>query len=146
MPRYTFQLNDQTIIKAASIVHEHCCDTEFLDLIKEVPQFNDTPFKSDMVAKILRDIYFLEVTIKLYRPAWYWTKAIARADYDKKLIEFNAYKKMELADRIETIFHECCHVIGFVHTGNYVTEHNLRTVPFLASNIFVNYLKSTSII
>lgn len=140
--KFNLLLNDSNIRVACALVSYHYRDTEFLQTIGEQDKFNHTTRTPKEVALQITEFKDLEVTIKSYKPMWRWSKAIAYADYKTSTIYFNAYKDMSVVDRVETIFHESLHLIGFSHNGNYVTAYNLLSVPYKCSSLFVKYLKS----
>jgi len=140
------QINDPVICRASKIVLDHYGDYSFLDMIASVPKFNHTEMSSLEVSLQLLKMNDLNVTIRPWKPAWMWSKAIARADYKNALIEFNVRKTGTLQDRVETIWHECAHLVGFTHNGNNVTQYNLNTVPYLGASLFVKYLKKIQVL
>lgn len=140
------ELSDPIISQAARIVISHHKDPEFLDLIANVAKYNHTSMTSVQVSNEMAKLNDLNITIKPWRPLWWRSNAIARASYKDAVIEFNVYKIGSLQDRVETILHEATHLIGFTHDGNYVTPYNLGTVPYLASAIFIKYLKKIKVL
>lgn len=140
------ELYDPIISQAARLVIIHCVDKEFLSAVGNHPQFNHTSMTSLEVSQDILRLDSLDVTIRHFKPLWAWSKAIARADYKNALIEFNQRKIGSLQDRVETIMHECLHLCGYSHDGNYVTAYNLGTVPYAVSAIFIKHLKNIGVL
>lgn len=140
------RINDPIIAQAVRVVLDHSCDYTFLDMIASVPKFNHTEMTSKEVSQQLLKMDDLSVSIRPWKPAWMWSKAIARADYKNAIIEFNVRKTGTLQDRVETIWHECAHLVGFTHDGNRVTQYNLNTVPYLGASLFIKYLKKIQVL
>lgn len=136
------EMADPIIAHAARLVIIHCTDKDFISMVANHPKYNHTDLTPLQVSQELLKLDDLTVTIRPWKPLWAWSKAIARADYNNAVIEFNVRKTGTLQDRVETIFHECAHLVGFTHDGNYVTPYNLFTVPYYASALFVRHLKN----
>ena len=137
---YTVNIQDEKIKLGAYYVFRHYSDDKFLNRIRAVEKFNHTELNSyDVAYTIEFGLLKKQIEIRPYKSVNPWSKAIAYAKDDKIFI--NTRKKFGVLDRVETIFHESMHLIGFSHDGNFVTDYNLKTVPYLAANIFANYIK-----
>jgi hypothetical protein len=139
--KFNIEINDNTIRMAAIAVRNHYQDEAFLSKIRSVDSYNLTYYSPEMVSLVLRSSPAkLDITIKSYKSINPFSRVIAYADGN---IIFVNERKLNLPflDRVENIYHEMTHMIGFKHAGNYVTKFNLGTVPYLASNIFKNYIK-----
>lgn len=134
-------MQDQKISLAAYYVANNYFNEKFLEKIKAVQNFNHTELDSKEVAeKIWREFNKLNVNVVPYKTVNPWSKVIGYAKGNT--IYVNTRKSdLSLLDRIENIFHEATHLIGFSHDGNRVTNYNLKTVPYLSANIFKNFIK-----
>jgi hypothetical protein len=137
---YFLNIKDTNIRMAVFYVYRHYSDEEFLNQIRNVPKFNYTSLTSFQVAeKIEKEMFLKDITITPYKTFNPWSKVIAYAQNDTIFI--NTRKNFSIVDRVETIFHETMHIIGFEHQGNIPNSFNLKTVPYLAGNIFANYIR-----
>lgn len=128
------------IQEAARLVWKYHVDEDFLHDVAKIPTFNHTPFNGAAVAQQIQfQLPKQSITIKEFRPLYPWTKSIGRREGNTILL--NKYKLgLPLGDRVENLYHECMHVIGFEHRGNYVDAYNLRTVPYQVGNMFAKYV------
>lgn len=134
-------MNDENIRRAASITMKHYADAEFLNRLAKVKKFNHTDYSPLEVSKILpvamKDISLEVIPYKSINP---FSAAIGYAEGDKIFI--NTRKpNLPVMDRVQTLYHESCHVVGFTHKGNRPNMYNLGTVPYLAANIFMGYVR-----
>jgi hypothetical protein len=137
---YTIKLQDDKVRLAAAYVNLHHKDRKFLERVRAVDKYNHTNIHPIDVGNMIEfNLRNYEIDIVGYKPLNPWSKAIGYAK--GKTIYINERKSFDIFDRAETIFHETMHILGFSHKGNFVTEYNLKTVPYLTANIFVNYLK-----
>lgn len=137
---YDVKIPDLSVRMAAHYVYLHHQDPEFLKRIRSVKEFTHTKLHPIEVSKAIElNIIKLKIPIVGYKTVNPWSKAIGYAK--NGTIFINERKSFGVLDRAETILHETLHLIGFSHNGNRVTNYNLQSVPYLASNIFVNYLK-----
>jgi len=138
--RIICEINDETIRKASAIVMKHYKDDDFLEKLIEVDSFNHTHQSPIMVSFQLGNMpRSMTFTIKEYKSLNPFSKAIGYAK--DGIIYFNSRKSGTILDRVETIYHEITHLCGYSHNGNRVNSYNLLSVPYLASNIFKNYVK-----
>ena len=135
------QINDETIRRAASIVMKHYADEEFLRRIREVDNFNHTTFSPVQCAAVLpKHMQNLSVRIVPYMTFNPFSNVIGHAKSD--MIFVNTRKlHLPLMDRVQNIYHECTHLIGFSHKGNKPNAYNMKTVPYKAASIFSQYAK-----
>jgi len=138
--------NDDTIQKACYLLIRHCTDDEFLRMIGNMPFFNHTDMTPLQVSHEMEALQDLRVVISPWKPFWIWTKAIARADYKNSIIHVNMRINGSVQDRVETLMHEALHLIGFVHDGNYISQYNLSSVPYLGATIFIKHLKNIGVL
>lgn len=132
------QTKDDNVRKACEIVINHFKDDAFLKRVKEIDSFNYTNDPGIVVAHRIQ-CFNGEITIRSYRPWFRWTKAIG---YEKNgVIYINEYIKLPVLDRVENLYHEIIHSVGYSHKGNYVNEFNLQTAPYLVANMFKNYIQ-----
>jgi len=133
-------VNDENIRKAAMIVMKHYNDRAFAGLIINVQKFNHTEHSPVQVALVVEKVMdSLEVEIYSYKSINPWSKAVAYADGNK--IYFNSRKSASYIERAGTIMHECLHLVGYQHDGNYVTKYNLLTVPYKIQMLFERYIQ-----
>jgi len=133
-------VNDENIRKAAMIVMKHYNDRAFAGLIFNVEKFNHTEHSPVQVALVVEKVMdSLEVEIHSYRSLNPFSKVVAHAKDNK--IFFNARKSASYVDRAGTIMHECLHLVGYQHDGNYVTKYNLQTVPYKVQMLFERYIQ-----
>lgn len=133
-------VNDENIRKAASIVMKHYNDRQFLDLVMNVSNYNYTIHSPVQIALVVEKVMdSLEVEIKSYKSFNPWSNAVA---YVKgNTIYFNERKFGTVVDRCGTIMHECLHLVGYRHKGNYPNAFNLSTVPYKVQMLFERYIK-----
>lgn len=131
------QTSCENIEKARMIVMKHFRDAGFLSRVAEIERFNHS---SDSGALVTFNIigFTGNIYLRHYRPWNPWTRAIAYAELPN--IYFNQRKNFPVMDRVETIAHECLHLLGYSHKGNYVTKYNLATVPYAVSRMFKEYV------
>ena len=134
------EMQGETIRKAASLVMEHYKDPGFLVNLGAIHNFNHT---NDTGYELGRKIYNsdMTMTIKPYSTFSPWSKAIGYASGNTIFVNVRKLD-LSLKDRIENLFHESMHLLGYSHKGNRVNEYNLKTVPYLGANLFVKYLES----
>lgn len=129
--------NDENIEKARLIVMMHYKDDEFLNRVIRIIKFNHTHVLGVFVAHDIQS-FDGDIYLRHYKPFNPLTKAIAYAEGNK--IFFNSRKNMPWIERVETIFHESLHLMGYSHKGNYVNAYNLNTVPYKVAAIFKEYV------
>lgn len=138
--RIVCESNDENIRKASSLVMKHYADEGFLNNIREVDYFNHTNQSPVMVASVLEIApKNMTVIVKEYKHWNPFSKVVGYASGNT--IFFNTRKSGSWLDRVETMYHELCHICGYSHKGNRVNSYNLLSVPYKASNIFKNYVK-----
>jgi len=133
-------VNDENIRKAASIVMKHYNDRAFAELIINVEKYNYTEHSPIQVALVIEKVMdSLEVEIKSYKSFNPWSNAVA---YVKgNTIYFNERKFGTVIDRAGTIMHECLHLVGYRHKGNFPNAFNLQTVPYKVQMLFERYIQ-----
>lgn len=137
--KISVEMNDETVRRAASIVMKHYKDKEFCDRLSNVSQFNHTHLPSHVVAGHLYGTADgLEIKIVSFKSVNPWSRSVGCAKGNTIFV--NTRKNLDLISRVENIYHEAAHLMGFSHKGNYVTAYNLKTVPYLASAIFAKYV------
>lgn len=137
--KFTIELQNETIRKAASLVMEHCTDNRFLERLYE-EKFLHTSHDGFMISHNIRNAK-LGMTIKPYKTFSPWSKAIGYATGNTVFVNTRKLD-LPLKDRVENLFHEPMHLLGYSHKGNRVNAYNLQTVPYKAAAIFVKYLES----
>lgn len=137
--KFRNEVENSTIIKAADIVMKHYKDAEFLDRVEAVESFE---FTRDNGAAVAWHILTCNITmsIKQYKTFSPWSKVIG---YAKGNTIFCNSRKFDLPlyDRVNNLFHEGTHLLGFSHNGNSATGKNLDSVPYRAGKIFEDYVR-----
>jgi len=131
-------IDNETIKRAAEIIKNHQHDFGFHARLCGVKIFNHTNNDGKEVSlKIL--VSEKVITIKPYTTWNPFSKAIGYASKD--VIYCNTRKfDLLLEERIENLFHEAMHCIGYAHKGNYVNDYNLETVPYKGARMFKEYV------
>lgn len=138
--RIICEVNDENIRKASTLLMKHFNDEEFLNKIREVDYFNHTTHSPVTVASVLeRFPKNITVIVKEYKHWNPFSNVVGHAE--NNIIYFNSRKSGSWLDRVETMYHELCHVCGYSHKGNRVNSYNLLSVPYRASNIFKDFVK-----
>jgi hypothetical protein len=138
--KITIEMQGETIRKAASLLMEHYKDPEFLFNLGVVQTFNHT---NDSGYALGKNIYNsdLAITIKPYSTFSPWSNVIGYAHGNTIFVNVRKID-LPLKDRIQNLFHESMHLIGYSHKGNRVNAYNLQTVPYKAALMFIRYLES----
>lgn len=139
-------IDNEAIKKAVEIVNLHYGDHDFLCRIAAVKSFNHTMDASEDVARKIRDCSEVFYVVP-YRHWYPLSKTIGH--FEKPNYRLNTWKlnSLTLTERVRNIFHECCgHGNGYSHKGNRITPYNKLTVPYLASDVFVDHLKSIGVL
>lgn len=139
------EVQDQVTRKACHIVESNYFDPDFGKLLEHIA-FNHTSLTGEVAfleyKKQLDGRVIKVVPYQTWNP---WSNVIGYAQ--NETIFVNTRKlSLPLIDRVENIFHESTHIAGFSHKGNRVTEYNLKTFPYLASSIFVKFLRSKGLL
>jgi|694.fasta_scaffold55836_8 hypothetical protein len=143
--RIVCELSDVTVRKACVLVEQHYKDDDFRPYFKDV-HFNHTTFQGIHAFEIAKmNLENQIVIVKPYQTWNPWSNVIGYAVNESIFVNTRKLY-LPLVDRIENIIHEAYHLAGFSHKGNRVTEYNLKTVPYLASSLFVKYLRDKEII
>ncbi len=137
--KFTIELQNETIRKAAELVMRHYNDKEFLTLLY-VEKFLHTSHDGFTIAHNVRNAK-LGMTIKPYKTFSPWSNVIGYATGNTIFVNTRKLD-LPLKDRVENLFHEPMHLLGYSHKGNRVNAYNLQTVPYKAAAIFVKYLES----
>jgi len=140
--RFEIEMNDAVIHQAAALVTRHYNNGNFLNLVAQEINFNNTNDSGEVVARKLDALELNPLTVKIkpYK-AWYFSKVIGYASGNT--IYVNTRKLgLPLKDRTANFLHESLHLLGYSHKGNSVNAFNLGTVPYRVSSIFVKYLES----
>lgn len=138
--KFTIELQNETIRKAAALVMEHYKDSVFLFNLGAIQDFNHTHDSGYALGKKIFNSD-LGMTIKPYKTFSPWSKVVGHSS--NGIIYVNTRKlNLSLKDRVENIFHESLHALGYSHKGNSNNEYNRGTVPYRAAKIFVDYLVS----
>ena len=133
-------MDDKTIHQAAALVKKHYNDLVFLKNVAQIESFNFTRDKGIDVAHKINESE-ITMNIKSYRTWSPFSKVIGHAKGDTIFINTRKLD-LSLEDRIENLFHEYLHLLGYSHKGNYVNEFNNGTVPFKVARIFSVYVIS----
>lgn len=128
---------DLNIEKASLIFMKHFKDEEFLKRVRLVASFSHADSSGSEVAYYIATAKG-SVYLRHVKPKNPFTKMIAHAELPN--IYFNSYKQMHWIERVETICHEVMHLLGYSHDGNFATEYNLKTVPYLVAEMFKEYV------
>jgi hypothetical protein len=135
------ELNDETIRRAASIVMKHYADSEFLLSVAKQEKFNHTLLSPKEISKILPEtMRTMTVTIVPYKSFNPFSAAIGYAELNKIFVNTRKLD-LSLMDRVQNLYHESCHIVGFTHKGNRPNIYNLNTVPYKAANLFMRYVR-----
>lgn len=131
-------IDNDILKKATEIVNKHYCDLSFLDRLID-SKFNHT---SDDGYEVAKKIVACTKTFYII-PYTHWNPLSSTfghfedPNYRLNMRKINA---LNLKGRVKNIFHECCgHGNGYSHKGNYVTDYNKLTVPYLTAEIFGQY-------
>lgn len=138
--KFTIELQNETIRKAASLVMDHYKDSVFLFNLGYVQNFNHTHDSGYALGKKIFNCD-LGMTIKPYKTFSPWSNVIGYATGNTIFVNTRKLD-LPLKDRVENLFHEPMHLLGYSHKGNRVNAYNLGTVPYKAAAIFVKYLES----
>ena len=134
------EVDNEIVKKACELVEMHYKDEEFLKVMDSTT-FNMPGMKYSYVVKNSS----IEISVKSYRTRNPFSSVVGY--FDGKTIWVNTRKiDMPLEDRTANIWHELSHAMGWQHKGNRVTEFNLKTVPYLGSKLFVDYLKQKGVL
>lgn len=136
------EVNNENVRKAASLLIKHCQEEDFIKLIRGVTFFNHTIKKSDEVASRLLD--FAAISVITLRPYKTFNPFSNVTGYSEDWIIFinERHNYMPVYDRVGSLYHEICHMAGFNHQGDKTTAYNLKTVPYLAGQIFAKYVQN----
>jgi hypothetical protein len=135
------EINDENVRRAASIVMKHYADSDFLEKIASVEKFNNTLLSPKEIAKLLPTyMHTMVVNVVPYKSFNPFTSAIGYAEGNKIFINTRRLD-LSVMDRVQNLYHESCHIVGFTHRGNRPNIYNLHTVPYRAANIFMNHVR-----
>jgi len=104
--------------------------------------FNHTKDRCGDVYLKIKRVDSLLITVTTYRPWNPWTKAIAYAQNNTIYVNERKLNSLEIADYVGNFCHETMHLLGYQHKGNYVTEYNLRTVPYVIGSLAEAWARS----
>jgi len=120
---------------------------------KDLPEyFNHTDHSPAQVIEEIKTIsgvhrYGIQVvpprtfTVEEYKPWNRFTKAVGYAKYPKIYVNHYKMDKMFASDFVQLLAHETMHLIGYKHKGNYVTQYNLKTVPYVIGSLAEAWVK-----
>lgn len=137
-------IDNDILKKATEIVNKHYCDLSFLDRLID-SKFNHT---SDDGYEVAKKIVACTKTFYII-PYTHWnplSSTFGHFEYPNYRLNMRKINALNLKGRVKNIFHECMHGIGYSHKGNRVTEYNLGSVPYAASEIFVQYLEEIGVL
>jgi len=137
--RFNIHMDNKTIHEAAALVEKHFKDTQFLLNISSEVFFNTKDSGHIVASKINQSD--LTMNIVPYKTKLPWSKAIGYASGNTIYVNIRKLD-LPLRDRCNNFIHELCHLLGYSHKGNYVTEYNLNTVPYKIGSLFEEYLES----
>lgn len=132
-------MDDKVVKEAAILIENHYKDKDFLFEVKYSGLYKFTKLTPAMIAQEIEEASNIMIVMpyKTWNP---YSKVIGYAD--KNIIYVNTRKlHLPLKDRVENLFHESLHVLGYSHDGNRVTEFNKKTVPYKCAAIFIKYLE-----
>jgi len=138
--KFEIHMDNERIHQAAALVEKHYKDIQFLHKVEMNKTFNFTSRNGLYVAHDIRQSE-LTMKIKSYTTWNPFSKVIGHAKGDTIFINTRKLD-LSLEDRIQNLFHEYLHLLGYKHKGNSVNEFNNGTVPFNVAKIFSQYVMS----
>jgi hypothetical protein len=110
--------------------------------VKDLPEyFNHTDHSPAQVVEQINIYTGSQFTVEEYKPWNRFTKAIGHAQYPKIYVNYYKMDKMFASDFVQLLAHETMHLIGYKHKGNYVTQYNLKTVPYVIGSLAEAWVK-----
>lgn len=139
------QINNDTIKKAAELVVKHHKDQHFLTSIKH-ESFKHTGDSGSIVSTkiLLCDKTFYVIPYTHWNP---FSATLGHFENPNYIVNMRKINALTLKERVANIFHECLgHGLDYSHKGNRVNAYNLETVPYKASQIFIDHLTELGIL
>lgn len=138
--KFDVQINNEIIKQAARLVMQHYKDNDFLVALEAYGSFNYTDDRGHLIADKIR-LCSIGISVVAYTTRFPLSRVIGHAKGNTIFCNTKKFN-LPLSERVENLFHELMHILGYSHDGNRVTAYNLNTVPFKAAKIFGDYLKS----